>query len=104
MLMLLLLGVKREQIITDYVMTGIIRTQRNQLKYELYRELTDNQNYLDYLMSLIETRREYIEASMDRIAELYDSVDEYMLRHFKLTTEELASIRSFYLEEGVSHE
>lgn len=104
MLILLLLGVKREQIITDYVMTGVIRTQRNRLKYELYRELTNNQDYLDYLMSLIETRREYIEASMDRIAELYESVDEYMIRHFKMTKDELASIRSYYLEEGVSNE
>lgn len=100
MLILLLLGVKREQIIEDYILTGIIRTARNQLKYEQYRELTKNSDYLDYLMSLIETRREYMEASMDRIAELYDSVDEYMIRHFELTKEQIESMKSIYLEEG----
>lgn len=100
MLLLLLLGVKREQIIDDYVMTGVIRSARNQLKYDQYRELTSNQDYLDYLMSMIETRREYIEASIDRIAELYDSVDEYMIRHFDITEEEITTMRNFYLMEG----
>ncbi len=104
MLLLLLLGVKREDIIQDYIITGIIRTARNQLKYEQYRELTSNQDFLDYLMSMIETRREYIEASMDRIAELYDSVDEYMIRHFNMTEEEITTMRNFYLEEGVPNE
>ena len=100
MLILLLLGVKREQIIEDYVLTGIIRKDRNQLKYEQYRELTSNQNYLDYLLAMIETRREYIEASIDRIYELYDSVEDYMIRHFELTKEQIDAMKEFYLEEG----
>ncbi|MFT4105217.1 MAG: tyrosine-protein phosphatase [Lacrimispora sp.] len=100
MLLLLLLGVKREDIIEDYILTGIIRKERNQLKYEQYRELTSNQNHLDYLMALIETRREYIEASMDRIYELYDSVEDYMIQHFELTKEQIETMKSFYLEEG----
>lgn len=99
MLILLLLGVKREEIVKDYILTGIIRTARNQLKYEQYRELTSNHNYLDYLMSLIETRREYIEASMDRISELYSSVDDYMMKHFELTKEQIKAMREFYLEK-----
>lgn len=104
MLLLLLLGVRREDIVQDYILTGIIRTARNQLKYEQYRELTSNQDFLDYLMSLIETRREYIEACMDRIAELYDSVDKYMISHFGMTEAEITGMRNYYLEEGEPNE
>jgi len=100
MLLLLALGVKREQIVEDYVLTGVIRTARNELKYKQYQELTSNQDFLNYLMSMIETRREYIEASMDLIKEMYQSVDDYMIRHFELTKEELQAMRTFYLEEG----
>lgn len=100
MLILLLLGVKREQIIEDYILTGIIREDRNHLKFKQYRELTSNENYLDYLMALIETRREYIEASMNLINETYDSIDNYMIRHFELTKNQIKAMREFYLEEG----
>ena len=101
MLLLMLLGVKREQIVKDYVTTGIIRTARNQLKYDQYAALTSNQDYLDYLMSLIETRSEYIEASMNRIVELFGTVEEYMNQHFGITKEEIEVMKTFYLEEGV---
>lgn len=103
MMLLLLLGVKREQIIEDYIMTGVIRKARNQLKFEQYRELTDNQDYLDYLMSMIETRREYIEAGIDKIASLYDSIDDYLIEHFDMTAAEIAAMRDYYLEEGVTN-
>lgn len=99
--LLLLLDVKEEEIIRDYVLTGIIRKERNQLKYEQYKELTSNKNYLDYLMAMIETREGYIKASINKIKELYDSVDTYMIKHFGLTKAEIDKMRAFYLEESV---
>ncbi|MFD2831139.1 tyrosine-protein phosphatase [Corticicoccus populi] len=104
MFLLLLLKVREEDIIKDYVMTGVIRKERNALKYEHYRALTSNQDYLSYLMAMIETREEYIKASIDRIKELYSSIDTYMIEHFGLTEEEIENIRGNYLEEDVQSE
>ncbi|MGY3777993.1 tyrosine-protein phosphatase [Isobaculum melis] len=98
--LLMLLGVKEEEIIEDYILTGIIRKERNQLKYELYQELTDNENYLAYLMAMIETRKEFIQAAIDRIKELYPATDDYFIQHFDLTAAEIQKMRDFYLEEG----
>lgn len=102
MFLLLLLNVKEEEIIRDYVLTGIIRRERNQLKYQHYSALTSNQNYLDYLMAMIETREEYVKASIDRLKELYESVDAYMIQHFGLTEEQIERMREIYLEESVA--
>ncbi|MDK8502434.1 tyrosine-protein phosphatase [Aerococcus sp. UMB1112A] len=98
MLLLLALGVCDEDIVKDYILTGVIRTERNELKYKLYRELTDNQDYLDYLMSMIETRSEYIKASLDEIRQRYDNTDEYFKDYYDLNQKDLEQMRSFYLE------
>lgn len=98
MLFLLALGVRDEDIIEDYILTGVIRTERNALKYRLYHELTTNQDYLDYLMSMIETRSEYIEASLDEIRKHYSNTTDYFIDHFALSEEDLVNMRSFYLE------
>ncbi|WP_162887548.1 tyrosine-protein phosphatase [Bombilactobacillus bombi] len=101
MLILLLLNVKEEEIVKDYMLTKTIRQERNQLKYNQYRELVDKKEYLDYLMAMIDTREKYIQAAIDKIKELYGSVDQYMIKHFDFTKEEIERMRDFYLEEGV---
>lgn len=102
MFLLLLLGVEQDEIINDYTLTGIIRKDRNELKYNLYKELTQNEDYLAYLMAMIETRKEFIQASIDRIYELYDTTEEYFIQHFGMTEDEIKIMREFYLEEGTS--
>lgn len=102
MFLLLLLGVKEEEIVNDYILTGIIRKDRNQLKYELYQELTKNEDYLAYLMAMIETREEFIRASIERIKELYPTTTDYFIQHFGLTQEQIDTMREFYLEEGMN--
>lgn len=101
MFLLLLLGVQEEDIIRDYCLTGEIRKERNQLKYELYQELTDNEDYLAYLLAMIETRESYIKASLATIKALYDSPERYLEKHFGITQQQIAKMREFYLEEVV---
>lgn len=102
MFLLLLLGVEEEEIVKDYTLTGIIRKERNELKYSLYKELTQNEDYLAYLMAMIETRKEFIQASIERIYELYDTAEEYFIQHFGITKDEIEHMKEFYLEEGAS--
>lgn len=100
MLLLLSLGVREEDIVKDYILTGEIRKERNQVKYEQYSKLTDNTNYLDYLMTLLATREEFIKASIQMVKEMYGTADEYMTKHLGLTAEQLNKLKENYLEEG----
>jgi protein-tyrosine phosphatase len=102
MFLLLALGVKEEDIIQDYIITGEIRKERNQVKYEQYLKLTNNKNYLDYLMTVLATRAEFIEAAITMVKEMYGTIEDYMIQHLGLTNEQLDNMRKYYLEEGVS--
>jgi len=93
MLLLLALGVREEDIIQDYIITGEIRKERNQVKYEQYRKLTDNQDYLDYLMTILATRPEFIETAIKTVKEMYGTADDYLKQHLGLSGEQLDGIR-----------
>lgn len=97
-ILLFLLGVKQEQIVQDYTLTALARRERNALKMEQYRCLTENQAYLDYLESLIESRASYIEASFDEAARRYGSFAAYTQQALGVTEEMIAQLRQQYLE------
>lgn len=101
MLLLLLLNVKDEEIVKDYMLTKPIREQRNQLKYNLYRQLVDKKEYLDYLMAMIDTREKYVRAALTKIRESYGTPEQYFIQHFHFTAAGIEQIRDFYLEKGV---
>lgn len=100
LLILMLLNVKESDIVMDYIITGIVRTKRNELKYSHYRSLTDNKDYLDYLMSLIDTKAEYIQAAIDKIKKEYGTMENYAKEFFQLSDQEIQAIREYYVEEG----
>lgn len=100
MLLLLLLGVKLEDVIYDYTLTGVLRQERNTLKLGHYKQLTDNEDYLAYLMSLIETRAEFIEESLNAINEKYGDIETYAKEVFAVTENDINQMKQYYLEEG----
>lgn len=104
MLILLLLNIKEDDIVHDYMLTKVIRKKRNQLKYNLYHELVQKKSYLDYLMAMIDTRTDYIKAAINKINELFGTPENYFQQHFNLTMAEINNARDFYLEEGIQHD
>lgn len=104
MLILLLLGIKEDDIVKDYMLTKTIRKERNQLKYDLYRELVQKKSYLDYLMAMIDTRESYIKAALAKIFALFGTPENYFQQHFGLTMAEITAARDFYLEEGIHYD
>lgn len=99
MLILLLLGVKLEDVIYDYTLTGALRQERNTLKLGHYQQLTDNEDYIAYLMSLIETRAEFINESIRTINEEYGGIEAYALTMYGITSNDIETMKFVYLEE-----
>ena len=100
MLFMLLLNIKDEEIVRDYMITKTVRQKRNKMKYDLYHELVERKDYLDYLMAMIDTREIYIMSAIKKIREIFGTSDNYFQQHFGLSMEQIETARNFYLEEG----
>lgn len=96
-LTLLLLGVNEEEIIEDYLITQKVREKRNRYKMGLYAEHTDNKAVLDYLQAMIDTRADYIQASLQAIQDEYGDVETYVIQGLGLTKEEIQQIKENFL-------
>lgn len=98
MLLLGLLGVKKEYIIYDYMLTHSNRIKRNAIKMEKYKKFTDDKIVLDYLYSLIDTQPEFIETSYDAIMEEYGSFENYAKMELNITDSEINNLKEYYLD------
>lgn len=96
-LILAIIGVEREEIIKDYLITQDVRKERTKYKMAQYAKYTDNQNVLDYLEAMIDTRRDYLESSFAAIDENYESVENYVITALGITLEEIQVLKKLYL-------
>lgn len=96
-LILAIIGVEREEIIKDYLITQDVREERTKFKMAQYAKYTDNQDVLDYLEAMIDTRRDYLESSFAAIDETYDSVEDYVKTALGITSEEIQTLKKLYL-------
>ncbi|WP_025873722.1 tyrosine-protein phosphatase [Enterococcus crotali] len=98
MLVLGVLGVAKEDLIADYMLTYTNRVERNQVKMTAYKKLTSDPDVLNYLYSLIETRAEFIEESINEIEKSYGTIRDYAVAELGLTNEMIESMKDQYLE------
>lgn len=97
MLVLGILGVAKEDLVADYMLTEKNRLARNEYKMAQYRKITQDQVVLDQLYSFIDTRPEFIEASIDTIIQEYGSIKDYVIEELDITAEEINSMKKMYL-------
>jgi protein-tyrosine phosphatase len=65
---------------------------------EGYKKLTTDQSVLDHLYSFIDTKSEFLEASIDTIIEKYGSIENYVTSELKITQEMIDTMKELYLE------
>lgn len=97
MLLLGILGVSKADIIADYMLTHYNRLARNEEKMAIYRTFTQDQDVLDYLLSLIDTQPEFIEQSLNTIETQYGTIEQYAQRVLGITAKEIEALRANYL-------
>lgn len=98
MLLLGILGVSKEDLIQDYLITGKNREERNRVKMEGYRKLTTDEKVLDHLYSFIDTKSDFIEASINSIIDGYGSIEQYAISELDIDKEIIDRLREMYLE------
>jgi protein-tyrosine phosphatase len=98
-IILALLGVKKEFIYNDFMLTGELRKARNSRRMAQYRQETDNPQVLDFLLSMMETRISYLQAAFDEIDLCYGSFDGYLTQGLGVTQRTIDSIKSLLLTD-----
>lgn len=98
MLVLGILGVKKEDLLQDYMLTEKNRQERNRIKMEGYKKLTNDKEVLEHLYSFIDTRSEFIATSIDTITEKYGSIETYVMEELGITRAMIDTMKEMYLE------
>lgn len=98
-LILAALGVSKEEIKFDYMLTKENMAARNEKRLAEYQQFTDNSWVLSYLSNLMQTEERYIEAAYDEIEKVAGSMTGYLEDVMGLTEQKLARLRALYLVE-----
>lgn len=95
-ILLLILGVDEEVIIEDYMSSNDYRKEMNEKILDMYKDQLPPVG-MEIFREVMGVKREYIEASLNSIKEKYGTYDEYLLKEFNLTENDIKDIRNKYL-------
>lgn len=98
MLILGVLGVPTEILIKDYLITAKNREERNRIKMEKYKTLTNDPVVLEHLYSFIDTKSKFLEASIQSIVSKNGSIVQYVKDELEISQEIIDILKSLYLE------
>ena len=97
LLVLAMLGVPKATIIHDYMLTHHNRLARNEIKMAAYRKITQDQNVLDYLLSLIDTKEIFIIEVFNAMEETSGTVENYIKNELHFTEADFNKLKEIYL-------
>lgn len=96
-MILLALGVPRDLVMQDYMLTArFFRPERELDRLRVKYDLQHMQ--ADAIMPMLEVHRDYLDTALREIEENYGSVEEYLARALAVGPAEVAELRRRYLE------
>lgn len=98
LLVQVMLGVSEEDIIYDYMLTHTNRLARNEVKMAVYRKITDNEDVLGYLLSLIDTREAFVKEIIDTMKSVAGTPANYIKQQLSFTEQDFQTMQDNYLE------
>ncbi|MFB9326807.1 tyrosine-protein phosphatase [Paenibacillus aurantiacus] len=99
-LILLALGVPKETVVEDFLLSNTYREAYNKAAVDgivKQLKLTDEKT-IEVFKALMDVRPEYIEAAFDEMEKTYGSVDGFLEKGIGLTAENRAQLKKMYLE------
>ena len=98
-IVLMALGVEKEVIMRDYMLTKELMAARNERRMKEYEQYTDNEFVLAYLSSLMQAKKSYLEAAFDEITKISGDFDRYLKDCLNMDEQKISIIRENYLYE-----
>lgn len=99
-LMLLALGVPKETVVQDFLLSNTYREAYNKAAVDAMVKqfnLTDD-NAIEVIRALMDVRPEYINAAFDEMASKYGSIQGFLEKGLGLSAAEQAKLKKMYLE------
>ena len=91
------LGVEKEQIYQDYLLTDKMNAPRNAKRMAIYKKYTENEDVLAFLASLQQTRVDYLDGAYKTVEERYGTMLNYLKEVLEVDVEQLMNLRNKYL-------
>lgn len=92
-LLLILLGVDREEIVQDYLRTADFNKERNAKRIAEYESFTSNQNVLNYLKNVIGIKEKTIRTAMAEMTKKSGSPMNYLQEYLKVSDDLVVDMR-----------
>lgn len=96
-LTLCLLGVPRETVLADYMLTAEYGKQRNDHRMAQYRQYTQNEEVLAFLYSLMKTDEAYLQAAFEE-TDKKGGIESYAATYLSFSQKDTEKLRKMYLE------
>lgn len=98
-LLLLLLGVDREEVVEDYLRTADFNQERNARRIAEYESFTSNQNVLAYLKNVIGIKEKTIRTAIAEMTKKSGSPINYLQEYLNITDDLIIDMRNSFLTE-----
>lgn len=98
-LLLLLLGVDREEVVEDYLRTADFNKERNAARIAEYESFTSNQNVLNYLKNVIGIKEKTMRTAMAEMTKKSGSPINYIQEYLKISDALIWEMREDFLVE-----
>ncbi|MEI5992737.1 tyrosine-protein phosphatase [Candidatus Enterococcus mansonii] len=91
------LGVDKDQIYQDYLLTDKMNAPRNAKRMAIYKKYTDNEDVLAFLASLQQTRKDYLDGAYQTVEERYGTITNYLKEVLEIDQRQVETLRNRYL-------
>ncbi|WMT43413.1 tyrosine-protein phosphatase [Paenibacillus sp. D2_2] len=97
-IILLTLGVSKETVMQDYLLSNVYRAEANQRTVDAMRKVIQDKDALESFKALLDVRKEYLQAAFDMMEKNYGSIDAFIEKGLGVSPQERAKLQSMYLE------
>lgn len=91
------LGVEKETIYQDYLLTDKMNAPRNAKRMAIYKKYTDNEEVLTFLASLQQTKKDYLDGAYRMVEEHYGTMMNYLKEVLEMDCDRIEILRDNYL-------
>lgn len=97
-LILLLLGVDRETVVQDYLLTNVCKKEKNEKSLQKIWEKTHDEDLIQAMRYAKEANESFLRAALDLIDTRFGGIEQYAVAELGLSAEQIHALREKFLE------
>lgn len=97
-LILLLLGVDRETVVQDYLLTNVCKKEKNEKSLKKMWEATHDEDLIQAMRYAKEANESFLLAALDLIDTNFGGIEQYTAKELELPPDYIPSLREMFLE------